>query len=116
VLGIDGGRGARRAAAPCAVHIKPGKLVILAFTSVLPYDVVVELEDFEDAADLVGEAVLLGEGLDHGAQLGEVVAGHRREQVVLQLILHPAEQVFGDEVVAVDSASGEELVSGEAVL
>lgn len=72
--------------------------------------IVVESDDLPDAAHLEWLSVFLSECLNDGAQLGEVVAGHGREQVVLQLVLHSTEQILSDEVVAADASGGVELV------
>ena len=59
--------------------------------------------------------MLLSEGLDYGSELGEIVAGHRREEVMLELVLHTAEEVLRNGVIAADSSCSSELISGEAV-
>jgi hypothetical protein len=63
----------------------------LTFTSVSLDDLIVHLYDFSDSTHLEGYVVLLCKFLDHMPQLRIIVSGHRREQMMLELVLHTSE-------------------------
>lgn len=93
------------------VHIQHA----LALASVLLDNLIVHLHYLCDTADLEWQFVLLGELLDHRANLGIVVSGHRGEQMMLELILHASEKVLGQKVVAVNPSCRGEVVRHVAV-
>ncbi len=68
-------------------------------------------DDLPNTADLEILAMLLGKCLDELSDLGIVVAGHSREEMVLKLVLHSSKEIFGHEVVAADSTCSCELVA-----
>jgi hypothetical protein len=87
----------------------------LAFSCVLSDHIVVHLHDLLDSAYLEWQSVRLRELLEDRTKLWIVVAGHGREQVVLQLVLHSSEQVLSDKIVAADSTCALEIVSDVTV-
>ena len=82
----------------------------LALSCVLFDHIVVHFHDLQDSADLEGQTIGLRELLEDWAELRVVVPRHGGEEVMLKLVLHPAEEVLCDEVVATNSTGARKVV------
>jgi hypothetical protein len=78
-------------------------------------NLVVHMDDLPNTADFEILTVFFGKGLNELSDLGVVIARHSREQMVLKLILHAAEEIFGQEIVTADPTCSRELISRKSV-